>query len=76
MDRFDCQFIMLYFVSIYYKTFIRERDIVLEDVLGLVARLSLDDKVELLHSLQESIQLNSLFLVCLTKKDISFYFVR
>lgn len=66
MDRFDCQFIMLYFTSVYYNTFIRylimglvicrENQVTLGSVLTMVAELSLEDKKLLLDEIQASIQ--------------------
>ena len=76
MDRFDCQFIMLYFTSMYYKTFIkwvwwnritgRPKEYQVADVLRIIAGLSLSDKQALLQQLKDSIALGDISSVCCT----------
>ena len=51
MDRFDCMFIMLYFTSIYYNTFVREKEVTVSQVLRLIAKLTPADQSRLLNTL-------------------------
>ena len=74
MDRFDCQFIMLYFTSMYYATFIkwerrkafnrRAKEYEVADVLRIIATLSLSDKQTIFQQLKESIALGEILSVC------------
>ncbi|KAK8796088.1 hypothetical protein WA171_004052 [Blastocystis sp. BT1] len=57
MDRFDCQFLMLYFTGVYYATFIREKTVSVVDVLKMISGLTVDDKEIVLKALQESVAL-------------------
>ena len=67
MDRFDCQFLMLYFTGVYYNTFIksarrgwwmcREKTATVVDVLRMIADLTLSEKEVVLKALQDSIAL-------------------
>ena len=77
MDRFDCQFLMLYFTGVYYATFIRyvcliewvinrEKTVSVVDVLKMISELTVDDKEIVLKALQESIALKLSFVCCNT----------
>ncbi|KAK8791498.1 hypothetical protein WA588_001503 [Blastocystis sp. NMH] len=57
MDRFDCQFLMLYFTGVYYNTFIKEKTATVVDVLRMIADLTLSEKEVVLKALQDSIAL-------------------
>ncbi|RLN06794.1 hypothetical protein BBO99_00002306 [Phytophthora kernoviae] len=56
MDRMDCQFITICFTTVYFNTFIRSQTPSVAMILNLVMRLSVDQKQELLQSIQKMLQ--------------------
>lgn len=56
MDRMDCQLITICFTTVYFNTFIRSQSPSVAMILNLVARLTVDQKQELLQAIQKQLQ--------------------